>query len=63
MIWLTGLNQKEFVLNSDLIEKIEEVPESMITLTNGKKYLVTESVEDIIKKVVKYKRGIYKFGI
>lgn len=63
MIWLTGLNQKEFVLNSNLIEKIEEVPESMITLTNGKKYLVTESVEDIIKKVVKYKRGIYKFGI
>jgi flagellar protein FlbD len=63
MIWLTGLNQKEFVLNSDLIEKIEEVPESMITLTNGKKYLVTESVEEIIKKVVKYKRGIYKFGI
>jgi flagellar protein FlbD len=63
MIWLTGLNKKEFVLNSDLIEKIEEVPESMITLTNGKKYLVTESVEEIIKKVVKYKRGIYKFGI
>jgi flagellar protein FlbD len=63
MIWLTGLNKKEFVLNSDLIEKIEEVPESMITLTNGKKYLVTESVEEIIKEVVKYKRGIYKFGI
>lgn len=63
MIWLTGLNQKEFVLNSDLIEKIEEVPESMITLTNGKKYLVTESVEEIIKKVANYKRGIYKFGI
>lgn len=63
MIWLTGLNKKEFVLNAELIEKIEEVPESMITLTNGKKYLVTDSIEEIMKKVVKYKRSIYKFGI
>ena len=37
MIDLTGMNNKEFILNADHIEKIEEVPETLITLTNGKK--------------------------
>lgn len=62
MIKLTGLNHKEFILNADHIEKLEEVPESLITLTNGKKYLVLESIDDILSKVYSYKKKIFTFG-
>lgn len=59
MIKVTGMDHKEYILNAEHIEKIEEVPESVITLTNGKKYLVMESAEELLEKVVEYKRRIY----
>lgn len=59
MIKLVGLDNKEFILNSDIIEKLESIPESLITLTNGRKYLVQESNDEIVDKVIEYKRKIY----
>lgn len=59
MIEVTRLNKKEFVLNCDWIETVESTPDTVITLTNGKKYVVTESVDDIMKKVVEYKQKIF----
>jgi flagellar protein FlbD len=59
MIKLTGLNKEEFILNAEIIEKIEEVPDTLITLINGKRYLVLESTEVIIDKVLKYKKKIF----
>jgi flagellar protein FlbD len=59
MIKLTGLNKEEFILNAEVIEKIEEVPDTLITLINGKRYLVLESTEVIIEKVLKYKKKIF----
>lgn len=56
MIKLTGLNNKELILNDDLIEKIEAIPESLITLNNGKKYIVLDSADDILEKIIEYKR-------
>lgn len=58
MIKVTGMNNQEFVLNADHIEKLEEVPETIITLTNGKKYIVLESIDEVIEKVVRYKNKI-----
>lgn len=58
MIKITGLDNKEFVINSEHIEKLEQIPESLITLTNGHKYLVKESNDEIIRKVIEYKRKI-----
>lgn len=63
MIKVTGINNKSFYLNCEHIEKIEEVPESMITLVNGKKYLITESVEEILQEVYEYKKSIFAFGM
>ncbi len=63
MIKLTGLNNKELILNAEHIEKLEAVPESLITLTNGNKYLVRESNEEIVNKVLEYKSKIQKFGL
>ncbi|MGV3024310.1 flagellar FlbD family protein [Clostridium thermobutyricum] len=63
MIDVTGMNNKEFVLNADHIEKIEEVPETIITLTNGKKYIVLESVDEVVEEVIKYKNRIVTYRI
>lgn len=58
MIKLTGLNHKEVIINSSIIEKIEEVPETVITLLNGNKYLVEESVDEVIDKIIEFKKRI-----
>lgn len=58
MIMLTKLNAQPFVLNSDLIETIETTPDTVITMTTGKKFVVTESQEEIMSKIMIYKRKI-----
>ena len=58
MIKLTRTSGKEFVLNADLIIEVQETPDTVITLTNGKKLLVKDSADDIIKKVVDYRQRI-----
>lgn len=63
MIDVTAMNNKDFILNADHIEKIEEVPETLITLTNGKKYIVLESVEEVVDKVLKYKNKIVTYRL
>lgn len=63
MIDLTAMNNKAFILNADHIEKVEEVPETLITLINGKKYIVLESVEEVIEKVIKYKNKIVTYRL
>lgn len=59
MINVVGLDSTEYIINADHIEKLEQIPESVITLTNGKKYLVKESNDEIVRKVIAYKRKIY----
>ncbi|MBU5677421.1 flagellar FlbD family protein [Alkaliphilus sp. MSJ-5] len=59
MIYLKRMNNKEFVLNVDLIETIEETPDTVITLTNGHKMIVIESANEVIQKIIEYKRNIY----
>lgn len=63
MIDLTAMNNTDFVLNADHIEKIECVPETLITLTNGKKYIVLETVEEVKSKVIKYKNKIFTYKV
>ena len=63
MIDVTGMNHEKFILNADHIEKIEEVPETIITLINGKKYIVLESVDEIRSSVIKYKNKIFTYKI
>jgi flagellar protein FlbD len=58
LIKLTGLNHKEVIINSIAIEKIEEVPETVITLLNGNKYLVEESADEVIDKIIAFKKRI-----
>ena len=62
MIKLTAFSGEDFVLNADHIEKVEEVPECIITLVNGKKYMVRESSDQVIEKVIEYKKKIFNLG-
>lgn len=60
MIELTQLNGHPFTLNSDLIETIENIPETKVLLTSGKYFLVKETREEVIEKVIVYRRRIFK---
>lgn len=56
MIVLTKLNRKDFVVNTDLIKFIEDVPDTLITLTTGDKIFILETKEEVILKIMEYKR-------
>ena len=56
MIVLTRQNDTQFTLNDDLIETIEECPDTTIKLTNGKIYIVAESMAEVIDKIVEHRR-------
>ena len=59
MIELTRLTGHPFMVNSDLIEQIEETPDTVVTLTSGNKLLVRDSMQQIQQKIVEFKRRIY----
>ena len=63
MIDVTKMNGLEFTINADLIEVIEEVPDTVITLTTGKKIMVKESRLQIKSLVKNYKREIFTGAI
>lgn len=58
MIRLTRINRVPLVLNSDLIEHVEATPDTVITLTSGPKLVVLESAEEVIEKVIEFRRAI-----
>ncbi len=58
MIILTKINKAPIAVNSDLIEYIEETPDTVVTMTNNDKVVVQETLEEIIGKVVHYRRMI-----
>ena len=55
MVKLTRLNNQEFYVNSELIEFIESTPDTMISLTTGKKMMVRESVDDVLNRILDFK--------
>ena len=58
MIHVTRLNHEEFIVNSDLIETIEVTPDTVLTLTTGKKLMVRESVNEIVDRVMDYRERV-----
>jgi flagellar protein FlbD len=61
MIELTRLNGEAFVLNAELIETIVASPDTVVTLVNGHRYVVKESVDAVTEKVIQYKRRTKAF--
>lgn len=62
MIRLTRINHVPLVLNADLIEHLETTPDTVISMTNGQKFVVLESTDDVIRKVIEFRREILKSG-
>jgi flagellar protein FlbD len=58
MIVLHTLKGDEYVLNSFHIERIESIPDTVITLTNEKKFIVKESPKDIISLIIEFQNKI-----
>ena len=61
MIQLTKLNGNPLVLNSDLVKLIENTPDSVITLVNGEKIVVRESSEQILERIVEFRRRVLRW--
>lgn len=59
MIELTRLNDIKFTVNAEIIEFVEETPDTVVSLTTGKKIIVKESRQDVTNLVISYKRSIY----
>lgn len=58
MIRVTRLNSSPLILNSDLIEHIEATPDTVITLTTGQSVRVRESADEVMERIVAFRRDI-----
>jgi len=58
MIRLTRINHVPLVLNADLIEHVEITPDTVIAMTTGQKFMVMESADEVIQKVIDFRRMI-----
>ena len=65
MIKLTKFNSDVnkkgvFILNAEVIETIEETPDTVVTLINGKKLIVDEPMDEVVRRVMAYRRALHK---
>jgi flagellar protein FlbD len=63
MILVRKINQKEIIVNCELVETIEFSPHAVITMSSGEKIIVDETPENIIRKVIDYKRAVNARGL
>jgi flagellar protein FlbD len=56
MIKVTRFNLSELILNADLIEFVEQTPDTVITMITGRKVLVRESADEVRQRVIAYRR-------
>lgn len=59
LIRVSRLDGKEFVINALLIETIEAVPDTVISLTTGRKYVVRESMDELLVRITTFHQGIH----
>jgi len=60
MIQLTRINHVPLVVNSDLIEHVEATPDTVISLVNGRKFMVLEDTDEVIRRVIEFRRAIQR---
>ncbi len=58
MVQLTRLNGHPLAVNSDLIKFVEQAPDTVITLVSGEKIVVRESAEDVLERVLQFRRSV-----
>jgi flagellar protein FlbD len=60
MIQLTRLNNSPLIVNSDLVKFVEQSPDTVITLLNGEKILVREKADEVLNRIVEYRRSVLR---
>ncbi len=60
MITVTKINDTPITINAEMIEFIESTPDTIITMTNGKKVFVKESVDEVVERVVCYRQRCFE---
>jgi len=63
MIDVTRLNGKRFVVNAELIRYVESTPDTMITLITGDRFMVQETLEEVVSRAIEYGRQIRAFRV
>lgn len=63
MLEVTRLNGQKVVINCELIEYIDANPDTTITLTTANKFVVKETLDEVIEKIIQYKNKIYSQSI
>ena len=58
MILVTRLNGTQITINAELIETVEKTPDTVISLATGNRYLLKETVDEVVAKVVEYRRKV-----
>jgi flagellar protein FlbD len=58
VIRVTRLNGEQFALNPDLIERVEAHPDTVAFLVDGTKYVVKESVDDVLHEILEYRASV-----
>ncbi|TFC52098.1 flagellar protein FlbD [Cryobacterium sp. TmT2-59] len=58
MIVVTRLNDSQFAINPDLIERIHASPDTTLVMVDGAKFIVTESLEDVIEKIARFRAHV-----
>lgn len=62
MILVSRINGTDhFYVNEDKIEFLEATPDTVITLESGKKFVVSEPIDEVIRRIVEYKSRLYRF--
>lgn len=60
MIKVTRLNGSEFYVNAELIQSVEETPDTVIRLTSEQNFVVQEKAEEIVSRIIAYKRSLFE---
>ncbi|HTR67115.1 MAG TPA: flagellar FlbD family protein [Terriglobales bacterium] len=60
MIRLTRLNSQALIVNSDLVKFVEQAPDTLITLLNGEKFMVLESVDQVVERIIEFRRSVLR---
>ena len=56
MIRVTRLDNRELVVNADHVEFVESTPETIISLTSGRKVVVKETVDEVVRRVIEFRQ-------
>jgi len=63
MIRVTRLDQSHLYLNAEFIQSVESTPDTHIVLVNGHSYVVTETDEEVVSRIIRYRQSVYGGGL